>query len=617
MTADDEEQQHIDKGKGRASTPEPTEDTPLLASSSHTLLDDDFPHPTRRHLVSTLTTVFLATLALSIVVILGLVFLAYSYAAKASRVSSNELLDKAVVFRGPDSVDVLNITDAGEVWVRLDGRVGVDAGAVIDVNPDVDDNIWDNMWKSIGRWGVRKLDGVSVNISSIAVHAQTDAGTLLASVWVPPIELPLTTDPPRDLSWLTNVSVPICIRPSQNTSAWIDFARESWRRGYVATTAEVAQAVVAGGPWGKGGWRSQLKLERGNLHVPLRMKIPSLPGLPSPGHDLPEVADLIHLQDFGISSDSHTLSLAASVTFINPIPPNIRFTAPAFPFIVWIPLASNGSSVPFPIASVFSAPFSLTHPNISLALNGTVLPVSGASAPALSTLISHYLAAEDAPISITSPRFPGVDVDTVFPAPHPKPEIMRNVTIHDMKIRPVGQAILASGTVFARVVLPPGVDVGLAVSRVLPDVLIFDGELDAVANLQALVQGGVGAPAPPPPLPDPLPERAFAHIRPDDWLDATSEPGEPEDGEGVVALVSARIVDVPLEVLPGRQREFSNFVGKVIFGKEGALAGVQGITAVTVHVDGLPIGKGNDDESGMDLSGLPFQGSVRIGKRGL
>ena len=76
--------------------------------------------------------------------------------------------------------------------------------------------------------------------------------------------------------------------------------------------------------------------------------------------------------------------------------------------------------------------------------------------------------------------------------------------------------------------------------------------------------------------------------------------------------VEARIEDVPLEVLPGREREFSDFMAKVIFGSQGALAGVQGVAAVAVRVEGLPFASRRDPE--VELTGLPFQGSVRIGK---
>ena len=57
----------------------------------------------------------------------------------------------------------------------------------------------------------------------------------------------------------------------------------------------------------------------------------------------------------------------------------------------------------------------------------------------------------------------------------------------------------------------------------------------------------------------------------------------------------------------------SMWLHQVIFGSQGALAGVQGVAAVAVRVEGLPFANGRDGE--MELSGLPFQGAVRIGKK--
>lgn len=124
-----------------------------------------------------------------------------------------------------------------------------------------------------------------------------------------------------------------------------------------------------------------------------------------------------------------------------------------------------------------------------------------------------------------------------------------------MKVRASGTSFLASGTILARVVLPKGVNVGLDVHRVFPDVLVFDGEisLEAIASFRP----------PSTPLPDPLPEHAFGHIVPEDWLPALSVIDKSEDGEGMAYAVTAKIVDIPLDVLPGRQKQFSNFVSKV------------------------------------------------------
>lgn len=102
--------------------------------------------------------------------------------------------------------------------------------------------------------------------------------------------------------------------------------------------------------------------------------------------------------------------------------------------------------------------------------------------------------------------------------------------------------------------------VSLDVNRILPDVLVFDGEVPMLSMDDEDDNEGI---PPAPPLPDPLPERAFARIRPDSWLTSSSEAREPEDGEGAVYIVTADIADVPLQVLPGRQKDFSNFVSKV------------------------------------------------------
>lgn len=205
--------------------------------------------------------------------------------------------------------------------------------------------------------------------------------------------------------------------------------------------------------------------------------------------------------------------------------------------------------------------------------------------------------------------------------------------------------VVHSGTVMAKIVLPKGMDVRIDVRGVLPDLLIFDGAVppsfdgpvppsfdgpippsfdgpvppsfDGPVPVPSSFDGPVPphedgrkgmdrgkrhliAPPLPPekPLPSPIPPNAFAHIRPGEWLVASSEPFEdrdPGDGgeggvvgkggvegqdgkgldgkekegegeeeeEGSVTFVRAQIVDVPLEVLPGRENDFGKFVRKV------------------------------------------------------
>ena len=279
MTAQREQSPRpLDKGKARQSISdqEPSETSPLLASQSRVLDDDSLEtasHSNNRNsLLSTLTTVFLITLSISILLVLLLFFLAYSYAAKASQLSNDAILNNGLVFRGPDAVNVLNVSMRGDVWLRLDGHVGFDAGAIIGVKPEHDDNFWVDIWKAIGRWGIRNLDVVSLTLSSIDISPQYDPSLQLASIEVPPFQIPLTAMPPDDPSWLTPVSLPVHIHPSHNVSAWLHYARESWRRGYAVAQATVTRADIQGGGLRGTTWRSALKIDRSNVTVGLNMK---------------------------------------------------------------------------------------------------------------------------------------------------------------------------------------------------------------------------------------------------------------------------------------------------------------------------------------------------------
>ncbi|KAJ7092795.1 hypothetical protein B0H15DRAFT_832541 [Mycena belliarum] len=591
----------VDKGKGRAR--DPTERTPLLGSSSSVLDDPDAPAPAvvRRRLISKLTTVFLASFVSSVLAAAALGLLAWSYASRVSHVSPDDILTDGLVFRGPDRIDVLNITQSGGLWVNVEARMGFDAGAVVGVNASPEgDSFLENLWKAVGRWGVRSLDRVSVNMTTIYL---TSHSTVLATIEVSPVVVPLTANPPSDMSWLTRISTPLLIRPTSNTSDLIHFVREAWREGSAAVRADVGHVDVRGGTLSEKSWRNMLHRELSDVRTGLRIQIPPIPGIPR----VPSLSDLITLKSFSVHSLPGSLELTALATLPDPAPTTFNLTSPSLPFIISLPSA-NGTATP--IASVSTAPFTLTHPNITLAIAGTVLPLRPSAAPLLSAFLTRYLSGRANPIVVSTPLVPDLDADLDFPAPSPRPQILRNVTIHDMALRPRGSTFVASGTVYARVVLPRGMQVGLHIGRVLPDVLVFDGPVPDGAEY--LPEGDPTSP----PLPDPLPAGAFGHLRPDDWLPALSGPVPSEDDEGAAFAVTAKIVDVPLEVLPGRQKEFSNFVSKVIFGSDGAVAGILGMASVGVDVFGMPL-PGGGGEGEMELTGLPFSGSVPVGKKAL
>jgi len=297
--------------------------------------------------------------------------------------------------------------------------------------------------------------------------------------------------------------------------------------------------------------------------------VPQLPGLPDPGNNtpFPPFSQLITLNTFRIFSDLNRLHVNASATFSAPVPASVQLTVPSLPFVVSLPPHPNDtfSDHTTPVVHVETDPLTITHPNVTVHVHGHVAALTRDSFPSLSSFVTSYLDGQSPRISLSTPFIPDITVDIVFPAPDPLPQVLQNVTIKDMKVRPLTSSMmLASGTVFANIVLPKGMDMSLQVDAVYPQLLVYDGPVPGDISVRMGDMLGEEEDLPDPmPLPDPLPTNAFAHIRPARWLKSISVPLRHQDGEGSVFAVSAKIVDIPLEVLPGRQREFSNFVGKV------------------------------------------------------
>jgi hypothetical protein len=373
----------------------------------------------------------------------------------------------------------------------------------------------------------------------------------------------------------------------------------------------------------------------------------------------------------------HNLTIVALASIPNPFPES-HLVIPPLPYLVSL-LAPSLS--PLPIATGRVKP-EVTTSNITLPIEGTILRIpSTSTSPHATILLSHFLtlflSGVSPPVRISTPLLPHLHLDTVFPAPNPPPKVLRDVTIKRMMLT-FGRdgEIFASGVVWARLVMPNGISVPVNATDIWPDVLVFDGEVpeedgsdldqttmteDVMRPTRNHIPIPTWLPNPlphpplppippinfpshhgddetaPPPLPDPIPERAFARIRPESWIAAQTTPdNSPDDGEeggwitintdggeeenGWSATVTSTVRDVPLQVLPGREAQLRNFVSKVLLSKEGALAGVKGTSAVRAAVPGLLAGKdGEDGEHGsrLELRGLPFEGVVRIGKKGV
>ncbi|KAM6501143.1 hypothetical protein JOM56_004157 [Amanita muscaria] len=592
------------KGKSRA--PEPTENTPLLASSSHTYSLNEGPSVvavSNRRLRVKLARVFFLSLGFCFFTFVLLAWLAWSYASTASNIPPEELFATSVVLGNPSNVEILRV-EQGTVWLSVQGKLGVDAGNVIGVgrNPK-GDGFFTNIWKSLGRWGVSRLGKATIQLSPIHITPEYNTSLGLVSVNVATFDVPLNPDPPPDDSWLTEVTLDVTVQTTKDASAIQHFLHECWARGNIDIRAHMDKVSVKGGALYEQSWRNWLNMDMTKVRVPLRFKIPPLPGLPNPGDTFPSIEQLVTLQEFHVISNNDKLTLDATATVINPLPTSLRATTPSLPFTVSIHSLNETVPSAIPLASVSTLPFVLTHPNITLHVTGTVLPLQPSSSGALSDFLMRYLSGKPNAISISTPILPDLSVTTTFPAPNPRPQLLRDVTIRDMKVKPKGSSFVANGIVFVKLILPKGMDIALDVRRVFPDVIVSDGDM----------QDGLEAP-PDIPLPDPLPENAFGHIRPDDWLPSLCIREKSQEGDGATYSITAAIVDVPLGVLPGREKQFSTFVSKVIFGSE-AVAGITGSASVIVNVEGLPVNRPGQHHE-LELDGLPFRGRVPVGRKG-
>ena len=697
------------KGKGRA-----TEITPLLhpqISSSDALLiggssaryhavppppPSPSPRQRRADLRNILVKVFFGTLTLCVVGVVLVAFLIWSYARRAEGVGTDRAL-RAITWHGPQDIEVLGVGEEGEgegegaISLRVTGRVGVDADIIMHWDEEDDDmSIWEGMWRDIGRWGITILKEVTVSFGEVTVYPQQLGSGYLFKTKALPAIIPITADPPSHEDWLTPISFDLTLQLSTNSELLERFVTTSWETGAINVRVGIDKVHVQGG---KTGWRGLVQASRRNLesYVHMRSKlcpsllfssnlfeVPSIPGIPEPR---PPIDKLLNIVSYSlVPTADHNLTIVALATIPNPLPDS-HLVIPPLPYLVSL-LAPSLS--PLPIVTGRVKP-EVTTSNITLPIEGTILRIpSTSTSPHATILLSHFLtlflSGISPPLRISTPLLPHLHLDTVFPAPNPPPKVLRDVTIKRMMLSFGKEGeIFASGTVWARLVMPKGINVPVNATDIWPDVLVFDGEVpeedESDLDQTNLTEGvmhpkGIHIPIPPwspnplpdhplppvppinfpshhgddgeetdpPPLPNPVPERAFARIRPDSWLAAQTTPDSPspDDGEedgwviinvdgagegnGWSATVTSKVRDVPLQVLPGRETQFRSFVSKVLLSKEGALAGVKGTSAVRAAIPGLLTGKDGEDgedSSRLELRGLPFEGVVRIGKKGI
>lgn len=243
-----------------------TEQTSLLSGASSQRNETACPgacppappkpiHEPLLHKAVTLAFVFLSLL-LSLAV--AIVLTAHSYAAPLLQADPALLAQRALAFRGPSHVNVLNYTADG-IWCEVAGEAAIDVALTMDLSNRFPDRL-------VG-WAVRRVGHVAVSTSTINIYSQS--GAHLASVQLPEIVLPLATNTPPSL---VSITIQTLVKPAQNNQDLVDFALKSWQHGFFEVQADVSKVVVVGGRKLHGhSWRNYIHVAKHDVKSVLKV----------------------------------------------------------------------------------------------------------------------------------------------------------------------------------------------------------------------------------------------------------------------------------------------------------------------------------------------------------
>lgn len=88
-----------------------------------------------------------------------------------SPAAQSRILDEAIVVRGPDSLELLNISDAG-IQVRITGRMGLDPDTALDIWLDrkSQESWWKRKDRQVVEWALRKVGGVRIEMGTLSIE---------------------------------------------------------------------------------------------------------------------------------------------------------------------------------------------------------------------------------------------------------------------------------------------------------------------------------------------------------------------------------------------------------------------------------------------------------------
>lgn len=236
------------------------------------------PRPRRPVLFAAVVTVLSILFALALLVIL----LVHSYVPPDAE--REALVSDAVVWRGPKSVQLVNVTEDG-IWLEVEGWVGIDADFILGVKGTENRQgaaWWETLRRKVAHKALAYSPNMSVQLDSdIVVFPKHFATPPLISVHVPDaIQIPLSTniqEGPHTTEiggkhvpqWLTPVKTLARVRLIASTGELLDFAKHAWAKGDVEVMVGVRQVQVQP----SSGWLQRyLKIVKEDLNLDIYMQ---------------------------------------------------------------------------------------------------------------------------------------------------------------------------------------------------------------------------------------------------------------------------------------------------------------------------------------------------------
>ncbi|TKY85234.1 hypothetical protein EX895_006314 [Sporisorium graminicola] len=144
----------------------------------------------------------LYTVAALLLIVLALIVVAVSHLYLATLKSpspeaQSRILDESLLLKGPDRVQLLNISDDG-ILVRVDARLGLDPDHALDLwlGPRGKQGWWKNKERKLVEWAVGKVAGVQVDVGEVRL---AEIGAAWEQNLLPPASLSNVEFDPRDM----------------------------------------------------------------------------------------------------------------------------------------------------------------------------------------------------------------------------------------------------------------------------------------------------------------------------------------------------------------------------------------------------------------------------------